>query len=65
VYQNEYFVTIVLEILEFFWGIKQLKIKTMNKIDTDMVDFSRTLTIESIEIQHKVRIDRYRWGRGD
>ena len=64
-YQNEYFVTIVLEILEFFWGIKQLKIKTMNKIDTDMVDFSRTLTIESIEIQHKVRIDRYRWGRGD
>jgi hypothetical protein len=55
----------VLEILEFFWGIKQLKIKTMNKIDTDMVDFSRTLTIESIEIQHKVRIDRYRWGRGD
>ena len=64
-YQNEYFVTIVLEILEFFGGIKQLKIKTMNKIDTDMVDFSRTLTIESIEIQHKVRIDRYRWGRGD
>jgi hypothetical protein len=42
----------------------------MNKIDTDIlkvrvVDFSRTLTIESIEIQHKVRIDRYRWGRGD
>lgn len=36
----------------------------MKKIDTDIpkvrvIDLSRTLTIESIEIQHKVRIDSY------
>ena len=70
VYQDKHFVTIVLEILESFLGIKQFKIKTMNKIDNDIpkvrvVDFSRCLTIESIEIQHKVRIVSYCGGGGE